>query len=122
MLATPGLPRHLAHRHTSALLNTGVRVLLLITGAMFIPQGRECCKQGRLPLPPARTPLQHRSETPSPEGQRQAAGAPKGRRKRDILGGITADFCASQCKGALGAAGPNQMVPVAPAIIWICAV
>lgn len=60
--------------------------------------------------------------SPRPEGQRQAAGAPRGKRGRYFWGAQQVSFCVSQCKGVLRAAGPNQLVPVAPAFIWIWSV
>lgn len=82
----------------------------------------QCYKQGHLPHSLNTHAAQDKS-SPSPEQQRQAARDPRGRRERDTLGGIQqVSFCASQCKRMLGAAGPNQLVPVAPAFIWMYSV
>lgn len=87
------------------------RATLVLGGSgLFLLQ---CCKQGHLPHSLNTHAPQDRS-SPRPEEQRQAAGAPRGRRERDSFGGCSADFflcqpvqgnaggCWSQPAGAYG--------------------
>lgn len=80
----------------------------------------QCCKQGSLPLNSLNTHAAQDRSSPSPEGPRQAAGAPRGRRQRYTSGGVQRVSLCQPVHGVLEVVGPNHLVPVAPAFIWIC--